>query len=161
MSFKTIVFDPKNPTHSNYISSIATLHATCITTDKTILTFLPPLSHPKIVNWWTDLAKQTAGDSPERFIILCLVFKDGSSSVDDNVENRDGDGDGDGDEEGEEEVAGVVMLHSSFSETGSFRGSVEKLIVSPDHRNRRVGSRLMRRLEAVARERGKTILVSS
>lgn len=59
------------------------------------------------------------------------------------------------------DVTGVVMLRKPEAETGPFRGMVEKLLVSPDWRRKGVGRALMKGLEDVARERGKTLLVCS
>lgn len=47
------------------------------------------------------------------------------------------------------------------TETGPFRGEVEKLMVSPRHRLKGVARRLMDKLEAVARERHRELLVSN
>jgi ribosomal protein S18 acetylase RimI-like enzyme len=46
------------------------------------------------------------------------------------------------------------------TETGPFRGEVNKLMVSPRHRRRGIARRVMGLLEEVARERGRHLLVS-
>ncbi|RMY47915.1 hypothetical protein D0865_08396 [Hortaea werneckii] len=56
------------------------------------------------------------------------------------------------------EVAGFVSLDMPFSETGPFRGMVEKMLVSPRHRYKGVARRVMAELERVAIERGRTVL---
>jgi len=61
---------------------------------------------------------------------------------------------------GEEELAGYVMLGMPVTETGPFRGSVEKLMVSPKYRQKGIAGRLMAKLEEVARAEGRTLLVS-
>ena len=61
---------------------------------------------------------------------------------------------------GEEELAGYVMLGMPPSHTGPFRGIVEKLLVPPEHRKKGIARALMRKVEDVAREVGRTLLVS-
>lgn len=61
---------------------------------------------------------------------------------------------------GKEELAGYVALSFPWSETGPFRGSVEKLLVSPEHRQKGVAKRVMLKLEEVAIAKGRTLLVS-
>ncbi|KAI4284533.1 MAG: hypothetical protein L6R38_001356 [Xanthoria sp. 2 TBL-2021] len=57
------------------------------------------------------------------------------------------------------DVTGVVMLWKPEAETGPFRAMVEKLLVSPDWRRKGVGRALMKDLEDVALEKGKTLLM--
>jgi GNAT superfamily N-acetyltransferase len=56
---------------------------------------------------------------------------------------------------------GVVMLSMPSSETGPFRGVVEKLLVHKAFRGRGGARTLISALEAEATKRGRTILVSS
>lgn len=63
------------------------------------------------------------------------------------------------DETGNEELAGYVALSMPETETGPFRGEVEKLLVSPDHREKGVAKAVMKKLEEVAKEKGRTLLV--
>ena len=63
--------------------------------------------------------------------------------------------------EDEAEVAGYVCLMMPATETGPFRGEVNKLMVSPKHRRKGVARRVMQGLERVARERGRDMLVRS
>lgn len=53
------------------------------------------------------------------------------------------------------EVAGLVALNKPVTETGPFRGEVEKLLVSPNHRQKGIARRLMAELERVALEEGR------
>lgn len=46
------------------------------------------------------------------------------------------------------------------TETGPFRGYVEKMLVDPKYRQRGIARQLMAKLEDVAREKGRTVLVS-
>lgn len=124
-----------DPSHSDLLLQFASLHIACITRDHTIATFLPPLSHLKIDTWWQDRANEVISGSRE---ILFVMAPNKSR-----------------------EVTGVVMLREAEAETGPFRGMVEKLLVSPDWRRKGVGRALMKGLEDVAREKGKTLLVRS
>lgn len=54
---------------------------------------------------------------------------------------------------------GYVCLMMPASETGPFRGEVNKLMVSPRHRRKGVARRVMEKLEEVGRERGRTLLI--
>jgi ribosomal protein S18 acetylase RimI-like enzyme len=110
------------------------LHAACITTDHTLVTFLPPLSHDKILASWTAWSEQVVAGN--RVIILQL------SSEDESV------------------VAGVVSLSMPESETGRHRSEVGRLLVSPEFRKRGLARRLMCVLEDVARERDRWMVVS-
>lgn len=62
-------------------------------------------------------------------------------------------------ETGESEITGYVMLGMPFAETGPFRGSVEKLLVLPEHRKKGIAKALMLKLEDVARAQGRGLLV--
>jgi GNAT superfamily N-acetyltransferase len=79
----------------------------------------------------------------ERTIVVCVM-------------RNEGDG---GNVEAGGEVTGVVMLHMLPSQATSFRAWVEKLLVAPARRRIGVAGAMMRMLEEVARERGKTMLV--
>lgn len=57
-------------------------------------------------------------------------------------------------------LAGVVTLSKLLSETGPFRGIVEKLLVSPSFRRRGVTTALMLKLEEIAKAEGRPLLVS-
>lgn len=115
------------------LSSIARLHAACITTDNTLATFLPPLSHEKILASWTVWSDQVVAGS--RVIVLQLTGEEGV-------------------------VAGVVSLFMPETETGRHRSEVGRLLVSPDFRKRGLARELMGVLEGVARERDRWMVVS-
>lgn len=59
----------------------------------------------------------------------------------------------------DDEVAGYVFLAMPWSQTGPFRGIVEKLMVSPKHRRKGVARRVMGKLEEVARQENRELLV--
>ncbi|KAF8145731.1 acyl-CoA N-acyltransferase [Mycena galopus ATCC 62051] len=127
------VFDPTNPTHIALLPSFADIHIACIETDHTIATFTPPLKRPAIIDWWKERALEaTAG---KRIIIMAFVT-----------------------EEDREQLAGYGMLHRPLTETGPFRGSVEKLFVSPNFRRRGIARTLMEKLEEEAKSHGQTLL---
>ncbi|KAL8674520.1 MAG: hypothetical protein Q9168_001112 [Polycauliona sp. 1 TL-2023] len=122
-----------NASHSDLLTQFASLHIACITHDHTIATFIPPLTHHRINTWWQDRANEVRSGSRD---ILFVAAPDGSGSV-----------------------IGVVMLRKPEGETGPFRGMIQKLLVSPDWRRKGVGRALMKSLEHVAREQGKTLLM--
>ncbi|KAJ6589474.1 acetyltransferase [Mycena capillaripes] len=130
-----IVFDPTNATHSAYIPSFADIHIACIEKDSTIATFMPPLKRDVIIDWWKERAMDAADG--KRIIIMALVE----------------------DADGREQLGGYVILHRPLIEANPYRGSVEKLLVSPDFRRRGLARKLMERLEEEAKAHGQTLLV--
>lgn len=127
------------PLHSHLIPYIAAIHAACITHDRTIATFLPPLSHEKLLSWWKErIAEVNDGTR----LIFMLV-----SELDEGARPKG------------PEIMGVVMLSMPFSETGAFRGFVEKLLVQKSFRGKGAARALMDALEAEAAPRGRTMLV--
>ena len=123
-----------NPTtDSPLLNPIARLHATCITRDNLLATFLPPLSHDKILASWQAWSEQVAAGS--RVIVLQL--------------SETGD------------LAGVVSLSFPDTETGRHRSEVGRLLVSPEFRKRGLARGMRGGLEDVARERGRWMMVCS
>lgn len=127
-----IIYSPSNASHTSFLPSIAHLHEACIITDNLMATFMPPLSHDKILASWTLWSEEVKAGS--RLIILQL-----SSD--------------------ESEVAGVVSLNMPDTETGKHRSEVGRLLVSPDFRKRGMARELMRALEDVARDKGRWMVV--
>jgi GNAT superfamily N-acetyltransferase len=125
------LYNPLSDSH--LLSQIAHLHASCITTDHTLVTFLPPLSHDKILASWTAWSEQVV--TGHRVIILQLTAD-------------------------ESELAGVVSLFMPETETGKHRSEVGRLLVSGNFRKRGIARVLMGMLEEVARERGRWMVVS-
>ncbi|KAI1409644.1 acyl-CoA N-acyltransferase [Hypoxylon sp. FL1857] len=107
--------------------------------DQTIATFLPPLEDSKVRKLWEDMAEEV--NSGIRFISILL-----------NESEPDAEAKG-------SELVGVVTLSMPLSETGSFRGFVEKLFVSPNYRGRGGSRALMDHLETEALKKGKTLLM--
>ncbi|KAK1965693.1 hypothetical protein LY78DRAFT_658044 [Colletotrichum sublineola] len=131
------IFSPAD--HGHLIPYLAALHAACISSDRTLATFLPPLSHEKLLGWWKDrIAEVTAGTR----IMLILLDESEPGSKPKGTE-----------------LMGVVMLLMPYSETGPFRGFVEKLLISPKFRRRGGARMLMSALEGEAVQRGRTLLV--
>ncbi|KAH7313126.1 acetyltransferase, partial [Rhexocercosporidium sp. MPI-PUGE-AT-0058] len=129
------LYDPSN--HSHLIPFLASVHADCITSPPfTVATFLPPLSTSRMEAWWTARAAEVAAGS--RHIIMQLATSPGT---------------------GKEEVAGYVMLDMPESETGPFRGGVEKLLVSPRWRERGIARSVMGVLEEIAVKEGRKLLM--
>ncbi|KAG5995794.1 hypothetical protein E4U52_007772 [Claviceps spartinae] len=125
--------------HSHLTPYLAALHGSCITHDRTMATFLPPLSHEKLLTWWKErMAEVSEGKRYMWMLVSELNIREKAKGP---------------------EVMGVVMLWVPYSETGVSRGYVEKLLV---HRNfrRRGGARiLMSTLEREALSIGKTMLL--
>jgi GNAT superfamily N-acetyltransferase len=104
--------------------------------------FLPPLKTDLMTEWWKRRCNEASNTdilSGERYIIMQLAPNPTT---------------------GEEEVAGIVMLAAPFNETGPFRGYVEKLLVCPQHRRKGIARTIMTKLDEVAKEKGRLLLVS-
>lgn len=135
-----IIFDPVK--HGYLIPSIAFIHEDCIETDNTLATFHPPFQHSnpetpdiRVLEYWKENVARVAEGT--KIIFMQMVVS----------------------ENGQDELAGYVALGSQAVETGPFRGSVEKLLVSPRYRRMGIAKRLMSKLEEVALMRGTTLLV--
>lgn len=124
---------------ANLLPQLAQIHADCITNDNQLATFLPPLSHLRMLDYWRELSS----DVEKGRTAVVLQFAEAEFA---DVE--------------EGEVAGYVCLMMPVTETGPFRGEVNKLMVSPKHRRKGVARRVMGLLEDVAREKGRHLLVS-
>jgi hypothetical protein len=127
--------------HSHLLPYLAALHASCVTHDHLIGDFLPPLNHEKLLSWWRERIAE-ASVAATRIILLLL------SETEPGTRAKG------------PELMGVVMLAMPASETGQFRGYVEKLLLSPRYRRQGGASNLMVVLEVEAAKRGRTLLVS-
>ena len=137
-SYATVI-QFKSPEHGALIPYLAALHAQCITYDRIMATFLPPLTNEKLLAWWKEKLQESSRN--ERVIFLLL-----------EGQAVDGPPAGSG-------LVGVVMLNMYSSETGPFRASVEKLFIHTRFRERGGARALMDALEIEAMQRGKTLLV--
>lgn len=133
-----IIFDTKE--HAHVTPYLAAIHASCITHDRTIATFLPPLSHEKLLGWWKSRIAEVEDGSRVMFMLVNDLDQSG------RVKGP--------------EIMGVVMLLMPPSETGPFRCTVEKLLVHKNFRGRGGSRVLMNALEAEAAKRQRTLLVS-
>lgn len=116
------------------LPQLVQLHHDCISNDFTLATFLPPLKMDEMTRYW-ELWLEDVKQGSRAIIIQCAPRAD------------------------HEEVVGVVSLWMPPSETGSFRSEVHKLLVSPKHRYKGIGRTLMSKLEEVARQKQKWLLV--
>jgi GNAT superfamily N-acetyltransferase len=117
------------------LPQLVQIHADCITNDHQLATFLPPLDNDNRMSvYWQEII----ADVERGRTAVFLQF-----SSDDEIE-----------------VAGYVCLMMPVTQTGPFRGEVNKLMVSPKHRRRGVARRAMGRLEEYALERERYLLVS-
>lgn len=125
--------------HAHLTPYLAALHASCITHDATIATFLPPLNHDKLLTYWKEcIAESNKGT---RLIVLLLDESEPGSRAKGN------------------ELVGVATMIMPSSETGPFRGFIEKVFVSTKARRKGYGRRLMAALEMEAVGKGRTLLV--
>lgn len=126
--------------HAHLTPYLAGLHAQCITSDKLIATFLPPLSHEKLLAWWKDrIAEATAGT---RLIIMLLSGDQPGMRITGDC------------------LVGVAMLAIPHIETSPFRASIESLLISTKYRRRHGATTLLGAVEEQAIIKGKTLLVS-
>ncbi len=98
--------------HESLLPGARDLQIACVLKDHTLARFLPPFPPEKrsamLITWQTYGEAVAAG---RRHILLHVTTEDGV-----------------------DKVTGVVTLGMSSAETGPFRGDVELLLVSPDHR---------------------------
>lgn len=153
---RPLLVTPTTPNIETILSGIVHVHAHCILYDGTLATYLPPLSHAKILAYWQARLNEVSNKS--RHIIVSLqpvssrttntsvpplFAADSDTSPTTPTLSISGTN---------YEVAGVVSLNEPATETGPFRGELEKLFTSPHHRRKGVGRIVIRELERVARE---------
>ncbi|KAJ7510841.1 acetyltransferase [Mycena galericulata] len=129
------IFNPANPEHVALIPSFADIHIACIEVDHTIATFTPPLNREVIIAWWKERAAEAAAG--RRFIVMAFAE----------------------DSAGQKQLAGYAMLFRPLTQTGPFRGTIEKLLVSPNFRRRGIARKVMQKLEDEAKAHGQTLLM--
>ncbi|CAD0107511.1 unnamed protein product [Aureobasidium uvarum] len=137
-----VIFEPGK--HDHLIPAFAFIHENCVETDHTLVNFHPPFKHQnletpdvRVLEYWKSNAARVNEGTKVIFMQMAVS------------------------ESGHEELAGYVALGSQACETGPFRGSVEKLLVSPRYRRRGIAKRLMSKLEEVALARGTSLLAGS
>ncbi|KAJ7683638.1 hypothetical protein B0H17DRAFT_840677, partial [Mycena rosella] len=82
----------------------------------TITNFTPPLRRAAIVEQWVERVADPVDGKRMIFMV--------------SVDAPEGEG------QEQKRLAGYVVLFRPLTETGPFRGAVEKLLVSPDFRRR-------------------------
>lgn len=153
------------------IDGIVHLHAGCVMHDSTLATFVAPLSHAQITQWWEARVAEVG----ERRQIIVYVSRVADRSVSGSDapaapwEKEDGkkwpvlpraagtssSSSRTDDQEDALEVSGIVSLETPFSQTGPFRAIVQKLFVHPLHRRRGIARKIMARLETIAVAQGR------
>jgi ribosomal protein S18 acetylase RimI-like enzyme len=129
-----------NPDETHLVPYLAAIHANCITADQAIVSFLPPIDREKLLQFWRDMINQVR--TGERLMVV--LFDESMSPQPTQLGLQ---------------LMGVVMLSTPPSETGPFRGWIEKLLVSPRFRRKGAATALMRKLEEEALRKGRTLLV--
>ncbi|AEO70822.1 uncharacterized protein THITE_2122626 [Thermothielavioides terrestris NRRL 8126] len=125
--------------HGHLVPYIAALHASCITLDHMVGPFLPPLTNEKLLPWWKErLAEANNGT---RIIVLLLP----ELSLGKKPQGTD--------------LRGLAMLKLSESETGSFRGHIDAVLVDRRHRRQGGAKALVAALEYEAAKRGRSLLL--
>ena len=143
-------FDPQHNNH--LLLKVVDLHRRCIEFDDALLRFHPPFTQSKLdqmLSFWKGRVDQIA--SGKRIMILAMA-RASPNSPQTTAEAAE--------TEARDEIAGMVELGLPEAETGPFRGDVELLMVSPDHRKGGLGRKLMQALEKIAWDHQRTLLVS-
>jgi GNAT superfamily N-acetyltransferase len=137
MASMTYVFSQDQ--HGHLIPYIAALHASCITLDHMVGPFLPPLTNEKLLPWWKERIAEAG--SGTRVIVLLLP----EASLGKKPQGPD--------------LRGLAMLKLSETETGSFRGHIDAVLVDRRHRRQGGAKALVAALEYEAAKRGRSLLV--
>ncbi|OAA61435.1 Acyl-CoA N-acyltransferase [Cordyceps fumosorosea ARSEF 2679] len=136
-SASVVLFDAKE--HSHVTPYLAAIHASCIRLDRTIATFLPPLSHEKLLSWWKGRIAEISEGNRVMFLLVDNLEPSG------RIKGPD--------------IMGAVMMFMPWSETGGFRCMVEKLLIHTNFRGRGGARLLMNALEAEALKQHRTMLL--
>lgn len=133
----TYTFSPEQ--HGHLVPYMAALHASCITLDHMVGPFLPPLTNEKLLPWWKERIAEAAGAT--RIIVLLLPeTKPGKKPLG-------------------TELRGIAMLKLAETETGSFRGHIDAVLVDRRHRRQGGARSLVAALEYEAAKKGRSLLV--
>lgn len=133
----TYIFSPEQ--HSQLIPYIAALHASCITIDHMIGPFLPPLTNEKLLPWWKERIAE-ANHGTRVIVLLLPETAPGTKPMG-------------------TDLRGIAMLKLSETETGSFRGHIDAVLVDRKHRRQGGAKQLVDALEYEAAKRNRTLLV--
>lgn len=132
----TYVFSQEQ--HGHLIPYIAALHASCMQVDRMVGPFRLPLNNDKLLPWWKErIAESNRG---ARVIVLWLPeTAPGTKPVG-------------------TDLRGLAMLDLCRVETGTFRATIDVLLVNQRHRRQGGARALVRALEYEAAKRGRTML---
>jgi GNAT superfamily N-acetyltransferase len=133
---------------------ITHIHASCIEHDHTEATFLPPLSYSTILQWWHERFEDVIQGRRYLWVELQPVSSRRAELESPFPDNQQKPITLESHPDETFEVAGLVALSKPTSQTGAFRGEVEKLLVSPNHRQKGIAKRLMAELERLALNKG-------
>ncbi|KAH8818867.1 acetyltransferase [Flagelloscypha sp. PMI_526] len=133
--------------HSKRLPEFATILIESMEQDGLIATFTRPWNPDFITKWYEERAVET--ERPWDYATDPSVQK-GARAIVMAFEKKDGSKD---------ELVGYIMLAASFNQTGPFRSSVEKLVVSPQHRRKGIARLLMAKLEQIALQRKRTLII--
>jgi ribosomal protein S18 acetylase RimI-like enzyme len=157
-----IVFDPKQ--HSHLLTSFIDIHIACVLNDNLVATFLPPFTAEKreiMTRWWTARFEEVS--QGRRMIFISLANSKDADEMPITKTSHDlyeSPAIAPGNTSTDEQVlAGYVSLDMPFSETGPFRGPIEKLLVNPRYRRRGIARMMMDLLEVEAKKVGRPLLV--
>ncbi|PHH81337.1 hypothetical protein CDD82_998 [Ophiocordyceps australis] len=140
--------------HAHLTPYLAALQASCITYDGTMMAFVPPLSHEKLLSWWKERMAEV-GEGKRLIWILTRPRGSGSDTAGSVVSGSVVSGSV---PQGPD-IVGVVMLALPSSETAASRGSIESLLVHQSFRGRRGATALLQALERDAAKLGRTLLL--
>lgn len=127
--------------HEHLIPSFVEVHIACtLENGQTLAYFRPPFTPARrdmMHKFWEErLALTKPGGSDE----VVIAFNE--------------------DPQGEKKLSGFVQLHMPWSESGPFRGYVQTLCVSPDFRRLGIATKMMKKVDEVAKDKGRWNLVS-
>lgn len=137
-TYTAAVLDPVKDRH--LVPAFVDIHIACVLHDSLIATFRPPFDAAKrdlMTKWWHARFDEASRD--ERVIIAVMgKLRDADDmpppsklAPEQKYETPAILGDSKAAEGGEEVLAGYVTMHKPVTETGPFRGPIEKLLVNP------------------------------
>jgi len=136
---KTYLFSQEY--HGQLVPYIAALHASCILVDQMVGPFLPPLTNEKLLPWWKERIAE-ANQGTRVIVLLLPEMAPGKKPLG-------------------TDLRGLAMLKLTETETGSFRGHIDAVLVNQKHRRQGGAKALVAALEYEAAKRGRTLLVRS
>lgn len=134
-----IIFDSDK--HGHLVQSFADIHIACTEAEPmTLANFVLPFTSERkarVRKYWEErLALAQPGGTDT--IVMAFTKPENSNDA---------------------QLSGYVILQQPVSESGPHRGDVQKLFVSPDFRRQGIARKMLLKLEDVAREHGRWMLV--